>query len=392
MKYLFCPLASHGFVYPLIGLAEAARLQGHEVSFVTDSAFAETLHKVGIPRIPCGTKDLAGFEVKNWTKPLAVAIQVKYIQHALERFPADALVTTQLTLGPLIAGEITGLPVVVLGLAAYLWPLWPSDHEPESPIEKEAQWRYGDMMTHYNNARRALGLSISDADHLANPMLGDLFLLQSVPELEQSKYAFPSKVCFVGSCLWEPETSDPELSAWLEQGASAAEPIVYVQQGRSFALPGFWAKLCEALRDKAIRVVADVGRMDEEVGNIPENFFIREHAHQCKVLPYSSAVISTAHTTSVLGALTHGLPCLFFPAGSGSNDIAEHCERAGAALRFYATAADARLIESSVHELLSNFELREGAQRLKLAFERAGGCDRAAQLIEQAIASRCSIT
>jgi len=392
MRYLFCPLASHGFVYPLIGLAEAARSQRHEVSFVTNSAFSETLHAVGLPRIPCGTKDLPSFEVKNWTKPLTVAIQVKHIQYALERFPADALVTTQLTLGPLIASEITGLPVVVLGLAAYLWPLWPSDYEPETRTEKELQWRYGDMMAHYNNARRALGLSVNDADHLANPMLGDLYLLQSVPELEQSKYDFPSNVYFVGSCGWEPATSDSELSAWLEEGKAAAEPIIYVQQGRSFTLPGFWAKLCEALRDKPIRVVADVGRMDEEVGSTPGNFFIREHVPLGKVLPYCAAVISTAHTTSVLGALVHGLPCLFFPSGSGSDDIAEHCERAGAALRIYATAVDVTLIESSIHELLTNSELRENAQRLKRAFERAGGSSRAAELIEQTVASRCTLT
>jgi MGT family glycosyltransferase len=392
MRYLFCPLASHGFVYPLIGLAEAARSQGHEVNFVTHSAFSETLHGVGLPRIPCGTKDLPSFEVKHWTKPLTVAIQVKHIQYALERFSADVLVTTQLTLGPLIASEITGLPVVVLGLAAYLWPLWPLDYEPESRIEKEMQWRYEDMMAHYNKARRALGLSLDNADHLANPMLGDLYLLQSVPELEQSKYAFPSNVYFVGSCGWEPATADSELSAWLEEGKAAAEPIIYVQQGRSFTLPGFWAKLCEALRDKPIRVVADVGRMDEEVGSTPGNFFIREHVPLGKVLPYCAAVISTAHTTSVLGALVHGLPCMFFPSGSGSDDIARHCESAGAALRVYATDVDARLIESSIHELLTSSELRDNAQRLKRAFERAGGSSRAARLIEQTVASRCALT
>lgn len=367
-------------------------MQGHEVSFVTDSAFSETLNQVEFSRIPCGTKDLTSFEVRNWTKPLAVAIQVKHIQYALERFQADALVTTQLTLGPLIAGEITRLPVVVLGLAAYLWPLWPLDYEPETRIEKETQWRYGDMMSHYNNARRALGLSASDADHLSNPMLGDLYLLQSVPELEQSRYDFPSNLHFVGSCGWEPASSDPELSAWLEEAKAAAEPVIYVQQGRSFTMQGFWAKLCDALRDKPIRVVADVGRMDEEVGSTPGNFFIREHVPLGKVLPYCSAVISTAHTTSVLGALIHGLPSLFFPSGSGSDDIAERCEKAGAALRVYATTVDAGLIESSVDKLLTSSDLRERAQRLKHGFERAGGARRAAELIEQTIASDCALT
>ena len=91
MRLPFCPLASHGFVYPLIGIAKAIRSRGHEVAFVTGAAFSETLQEEGFDRVPRGAKDGSSFEVKAWFNPVSVAVQVKHIEYALERFHADAL-------------------------------------------------------------------------------------------------------------------------------------------------------------------------------------------------------------------------------------------------------------------------------------------------------------
>ena len=137
MKFLFCPISSHGFVYPLIGIAKALRSNGHEVAFATGDDFEFILREQGIPRISRGDKDGPSFHIGTWAKPLSVGIQVKHIEYAINRFPADVLVTTQLALGPLIVGEMLKLPVAVLGLASYIWPpLWPSGYEPESAFEK----------------------------------------------------------------------------------------------------------------------------------------------------------------------------------------------------------------------------------------------------------------
>lgn len=381
MKLLFCPLASHGFVYPLIGIAKVLRSRDHEVKFVTGPAFAETLGEAGFDRVPRGAKDGLSYEVKNWFNPVSVALQFKHIEYALEKFDADVLVTTQLGLGPLIASEICRLPVAVLGFASYIWPLWPLDHKPQSAKEERLQWRYGDMMGYYNKARSVLGLSPINADHLMNPLLGDLFLLQSVPELERNEYDLPSSARLVGSCGWEPDSDDPTLSAWLAQ--SGTDPLIYVQPGRSFDGPSYWPHLRDALMNKPLRVAAAVDRMDGEVGSVPSNFFVRGHLPQGKVLQNSAAVISTGHTTAVLGALTHGLPSILLPSGSASDDIAGNCERAGAAMCFENVQMDVHFFESAVNELLFNTKLRQSAQSLRDAFIKAGGCNRAAELIEE---------
>lgn len=357
--------------------------RGHEVAFVTGPAFTEILRDEGLERVPRGNKDGPSFEVKNWFNPIPIAIQVKHIEYAIEMFGADALVTTQLGLGPLIAGETRRLPVSILGFATYLWPLWPLDHKPQSQAEERLAWRYRDMMGYYNGARTALGLSPINVDHLMNPLLGDLFMIQSVPELEKNAYDLPHNAHFVGSCGWEPESDDPALAEWIEQSSAAHEPLIYVQVGRSFETPSYWPHLRDALMDKPLCVAAAVDRMDGEVGATPKNFFVRGHLPQRKVLQHASGMISTGHTTSVLGALTHGVPSILLPSGSASDDIAQHCERAGAALCFENVPIDTAFFENAVNELLANESLRQHAESLRDAFAKAGGPTRAAELVEQ---------
>jgi len=45
MRFLCCALASHGFVYPAIGIAQVLRQHGHEVAFVTDFTFNDILRQ-----------------------------------------------------------------------------------------------------------------------------------------------------------------------------------------------------------------------------------------------------------------------------------------------------------------------------------------------------------
>ena len=382
MRYLFCPLASHGFVYPAIGIAEALSRRGDEVAFATGPAFAGAIARAGFERIPRGAKDGDSFEVSIWGHPLSAAMQVKHVEYALERFAPDVLVTSQLANGPLLVGEREGLPVAVVGLAAYLWPLWPRDAAPQSEADRLLEWRHADMMGHFNRVRSLFGMPQVEAHHLDSPLHGDLFMVQSVPALETCAGAFPRRVRCVGSCLWEPpEEADAELAAWLEDAVGAGQSVVYVQHGRSFDKPGFWSQLVDAFKDRPVRVAASVGRMDKEAGAVPAGWFVRGHVPQGQVLRYASAVVSTGHTSAVLGALSHGLPSLLIPSGSGTEDIAERCVGAGAALAVFDRDRDVPPLKALVDELLHGDSLRENAKRLREAFAEYDGCGLAAGLL-----------
>jgi UDP:flavonoid glycosyltransferase YjiC (YdhE family) len=390
VKFLFCSLESPGFLYPAIGLARALLRRGHEVAFASDQQTAEELNNLGLMRVPRGDSEGSSFLVARWANPAWVAIQVKHIEYALQEFQADALVGQSLTLGPLIVGERRNLPVGLLGFCTYLWPLPGAAESVRNHPRDEARlaWRHQDMLNYLNQARSLFRLPLHREDLRESPLLGDLFLLRSVPELETDCHLLPERVHLVGSCLWEPDLVDAELRSLLAASDASGEPVVYVQHGRFFHVPSFWPKLIQALGELPLRVVASSGKLDSEVGALPMNFLVRSHIPQRQVLRRASAVVASANTTAVLGALAAGLPSLLIPAGGEQPDVAELCESAGTAKILDPKNVTAKRIRASVEELLTDCRYRRRAANYASAFSKVNGLEVAANLVEMLAATR----
>lgn len=388
-RFLFCPLAGHGYVNPLVGIALALRERGHLVAFATGPSFSVLLNAEGIDRIPRGDNDGESFEVPLWHDPLAVAMQVKHVEYAMDRFSPDAIVAPQLTHGPLIAAERHAVPVGVLGFAAYLWPgVGMTGRQPQTESEHRLAWRYDGMASGFNRARKIFGLPPVRRDSVDERMLGDLFMVQSVAELEGALDDLPPRTHLVGACLWGRGGLDAETDRFLCDAELAALALLYVQQGRSFEVPSFWPHLLVAGRNRPVRVVASVGRMDDARGDVPTNFLVRDHVAQEAVLPRADGAICGGNTTAVLGALTHGVPMLLIPAGNEQPDIAERCVRAKTAIERSPFDLDATVLDRALETLLGSPDLKAGAARLHDAFAREDGLSRAATLLERLAETR----
>ena len=383
MRFLFCCLASPGYINPAVGIAIELRERGHDVAFVTDISFSELLSRHQLERIPLGAIDGSSFKLDRWFDAPSVALQMKHITYALTRFQPDVLVGQQLTFGPLLIGQHRNLPVGVLGFLCYLWPTKESEPGTElSWMEKNQLWRYEDMMKAYNRAMALLGLRPSCAPCEESPLLGDAFLLRSIPQMQPAKV--PEKVHLVGDCLWEEEEPDPELDAWLEEARAVNAPIVYVHHGREFKGPTFWPAVA-ALADFNIRVAASIGRMDKKPENSPPTFFVRNYVPQSKVLRHASAMFATANTTAALGALTAGVPCLFPAHTCGEEpEVAEVCRAAGVAKLLQEPISGADLVEG-LRLAVQDQQMQQAAHRVAADFARFDGRHRAADLLEQLV-------
>lgn len=368
----------------MVGIAQTLRARGHEIAFVTDAGNTTLLSRVGFERIPRGAEDGPSFQVPHWFQPMAIAVQVKHIEYALQRFPADVLLGQQLTLGPLIVGERRRLPVGLLGLCTYLWPQTDevAQREERSKTEERLVWRYGEMLKFLNQGRALFRLPAYGDGCRETPLLGDVFMLRSVPELEIGFQLLPDRVHLVGSCLWEPQDIDAEVEDWLE-AASFQGPCIYVQHGRFFGVPSFWPDLVIGLGDSELRVVASVGRMDYEVGELPDNFLVRPHVNQGRVLRRARAVVASANTTVILGAIEAGVPCLLIPAGGEQPDMAELCERAGFAKVLRPADATPENIRRAVDALLNDRSYSERASHYQAAFSKVDRFETAADLLER---------
>jgi len=391
MKFLFCSLDSMGFLCPSVGIAKALIARGHDVAFVTDVKFAKLLTTLDLERIPRGNTDGGSFQVPQWAKPISVAIQVKHIEYALDRFDADVLFGQALTLGPMVVAERRGLPLGLLGFCAYLWP---TDNDPPRRGDltaKRLRWRYGDMMEVLNTARALFHLPACHADCRDTPLLGDLFLLRSVPELEPHPERLPEHVHFVGGCLWELATHDPELEDWIVEAKKSNASIIYVHHGKFFHISTFWDALVRAVEGLNVRVAASVGQMGRPVGSVPDNFLVRPHISQAAVLRHARLLVAGGNTTAVVGAMEAGVPSLLIPAGGEQPEVAELAERCGAAKSLLPEEATMERLRPYVEDLLANPLYSERATFYQSAFTKLDGFERAADLLEKLAVTKARV-
>lgn len=382
MRYLFCSAATYGFISPSIGIALELQRRGHDVAFVTDVSMAEILKQAELQRVARGDRDGRSFQVELFAHPLEIVRQVRHIEYAMQQFRPDVLVGQSPTLGPLIVREQQGIPVAIIGLAAYNWPT-PANRQIDK-YGSYVQSSYAQVMSGYNQAREMLLLPPCDVYNRENPLLGDLFLLRSVPEFELDT-TLPEQVHFVGDCLWEPVQSDEVLRDWLADAVKECVPVLYAQPGRTYDRGSFWTYMKQALGNQHVHVAASVGRLDDEVGMLPRNFFARAHVPQGTVLPRASVVICSSTTTSVLGAITHGLPMLLIPDAGGGDQphVLMRCRQAQVGLYLSPKAVTLDSFRDSVCQLLEDSTLRQNVQRIQHAFARTGGRNVAADLLEQ---------
>jgi UDP:flavonoid glycosyltransferase YjiC (YdhE family) len=237
------------------------------------------------------------------------------------------------------------------------------------------------MLRLYNQARELLKFpKLCPQDNEA--FLGDLYLLRSVPELEGDPSTLPDVVHLVGDCLWEEPVIDAELSTWLSTVTATGRPLIYLQHGRFFELPSFWPTLVQICGKQKVYVAASLDRMDSPMGGIPPNFLVRPYLPQGKVLPFASAVVASANTTVVLGAVTSGVPSVLFTAGGEQPDVAEKCEAAGVAKVLHPELTSADELSSAINQVINDKYMKESAVRLSDAFSRIDSIGVASDLLE----------
>ncbi len=296
MNLLACPLGSPGFAFPVIAIAERAAARGHRVDFLTAPWLGPLLRGVGFVHTPC-----AGFDTRAWHDPRAIAAQF----NGLESRRPDVILTSALALGPLLAGERLGVPVVVVGLLTDLLQ------------QREA------FAAAWDGARAVLGFAGAPVERL----LGDVYLQRGIPGLVAGPH-------LVGECAWEP----PLLGGardWLAAAARDGATVAYASPARSFGGPGFWEHLGGL--PAGVRVAASIARLDQ-AGAAPAGALVAPLLPQRAMLAQAAVAIISGSTAAAAGAMAAGVPLVVVPDGGEGPAIAALVERAGVGVTLPAAA------------------------------------------------------
>lgn len=377
-----------GHLFPLLAVADALVVDGHDVLVVTGEDRRDDVEGGGLPygRLPLEWPDERhadlGYRLWELGGRLAPATA-----DVLGGWGPDLVVVDTLTQSGAMAAELLGLPWVEV-VPHHLPDPDPAippvglgrlpRHGLVGPLRRFDDARLRDLQAvslaggaaHRERVRRGLGLSGDGRPTLR--------LVASLPSLEYPRSRWPADTHLVGPLGWEPPW--PPLEPPLGD-----EPLVVVADSSASTVP--WqlgAFALEALEGVSVRV-AVVTRGDPTPW--PSRCVVGWGPHG--PLLDRAAVAITPGGAGVLGkAFTRGVPVVAVPVQGDQQEAAARVVHAGAGRRVaWWQRWSHRWLRTAVVTVLADPAHRRAAQRL--AAEAAGvGPSRAAELVTAVAAGR----
>lgn len=421
-EFLFTTWEGGGNLPPVLTLVRRLRARGHRVRLLGDActgaaattAGAEFLSWQRAPSRPDTSP--ASDLMRDWeaADPAEVLRRIVHtlmcgpaLAHAqdvgaeLERGPADLIVTSEMLLGPMLAGESRAVPVVALASNIPIIPLPgvppfgpgfapardAAERELHANVAAELERLLDEGLPPLNAARRALSLQplssvIEQYDRL------ERFLAATARAFDFPATQLPAKLRYVGPLLDEP--------AWVD-GTEAPPPR---EQRRPRVVVAFSTTFQDQL-DVLRRVVEALGALPVDAvvttGPVirpedlraPPNVLVVARASHDRLMHGAAAVVTHAGHGTVMRALRAGAPLLCLPMGRDQNDNAVRVTERGAGLRLPPSASTAQIGEA-LGRLLAEPAFRAAAARLGQAVAREIAPERVVDELEQLVAGRAN--
>jgi UDP:flavonoid glycosyltransferase YjiC (YdhE family) len=386
VNILLCPMSDPGYLYPALAAGVELRRRGNDVCVLGRSAAAAVAAQAGLPFT--AAEDYGGrtgFSVIRWAA--TGLAQFRATLRAAAQARPDVLVTSVLSNGTLLAGEVLDIPVVVLGLSVHLWDYWSGgDGEPQLGRPRDNRTR--ECVRHYNELRERAGLAPRHDPWPQNPLLGAALLLRGDPVFEYPGAVLPERVHHVGPLAWEPPAGQDELDEIGAHLDRTGKPVVYVHLGRFFGGTTQWPRLNAAFTAGPFQAVVEQGRSTDPQPAPGTDILLVRKPWMGPLIDLAGLVLSSGTSAPVLAALLRGRPLGVSPNGSEQPVLAAACVRAGAA-RYVPddVSGDCRGVLRSVW---ADRGLRDRARALGGRLAAADGARRAADLIERAVTGRGS--
>lgn len=185
--------------------------------------------------------------------------------------------------------------------------------------------------------------------------------------------SYDNSFCFIGPSIMDrQEVLDFQLKT--------NNHIIYISMGTIVNnCPAFYQMCMEAFKDTNYQVIMSVGRKTNisSLGNIPENFIIRDYIPQLEILKHTSLFISHGGLNSVSEAIWHGVPIIAIPMANDQPAVAKRLSELGAGLMLNRNDLNSDSIRKTADTILSDHKFYDRCNVLKNSFLIAGGYQKA---------------
>lgn len=163
-------------------------------------------------------------------------------------------------------------------------------------------------------------------------------------------------------------------------------PVMLISLGTIFnPWPEFYKMCMEAFGNSRWQVIMSIGTAinSETLGEIPNNFIVRQQVPQLEILPYTELFITHGGMNSTMEALNYGVPMVVIPQMFEQEMTARRVTELGLGQHFLPDEVNAQVLQKSVQQVSEDKQLKKRVCDMQQKIQEAGGAKKAAEEIEK---------
>lgn len=160
--------------------------------------------------------------------------------------------------------------------------------------------------------------------------------------------------------------------------------LIYISMGTIVnQCMDFYKMALEAFKNENYMVIMSVGNKTDIslLGDIPDNFIVRNHVPQLEVLKSADVIICHGGLNSVNEALYYGVPVISIPQVNDQYLVSRQLVKLGAGLELKMEEITDDVLRNSIKTVLSDASYKASSTEIGRSFVEAGGYKAAAKLI-----------
>jgi len=408
-----------GHLNSFIQLSQQLKDRGHRVTFFEKPKIGDRVRQAGLDFYPIGTAksplkeksantntpallsriSTLGFNLKRISQDLELYLQETTT--ALRQRRVDALLVNEIALtGPTVA-QIVGLPYFIIStsvphnfgwnhiscLSGYRYSdSWFSLIE-AAFLENSALKMRGPIRRAIDAHRRRVGLGPARQIRKSFPELAHITQLPACLDLPRS--SLPANFHYTGP--FSNSAARPHIDfPWSRLDG---RPIIYTSLGTTRNVQVFVFRLvAEACKDLHLQLVISLGgRFDPEMfSDLPGNPLVTKLAPQVELLKLATIVITHGGPNTVFETLMEGKPMVAIPLAHDQPAVAVRLARLGIAEVLPVMRLSSSKIHRAVTKVLNDPTYRNAAVKMQAQLHSLRGLQRAADVIEEALAEHAA--
>ena len=412
---LLCPAAS-GHLNPMTTLGYELKQRGHRVTLVgTLDAQPKVLaaglefQAIGKVEFPAGSiadhfaklGQLSGLAAFRYTVALFKQITTTLLQEtpsALQSIGVEALIIDQTSFGGSTVAQLLDLPFISVCCALML------NRDPNVP-PFNTSWSYHPnwWARLRNQAGNELMASIAKpiteliAEYRQQRNLSPLRhpndaysqlaqLCQQPAEFEFPRQSLPTCFHFTGPYS-NPASREPTFFPFDQL---TEQPLIYASLGTvQNRLLGTFQTIAEACQglDAQLVIALGGGSTPESLPVLPGSPLVVGFAPQLELLQRATLTITHAGMNTTLESLSNGVPMVAIPIANDQPGVAARIAWTGSGEVVLLKRLEVSRLRSLIERVLTEDSYKKNALRLQKAIKQAGGVKRAADIIEQVVAT-----